>query len=815
VGAIRARVRADLRAHWRSWAATSLAIGMAGAVVLTAAAGARRTGTAYDRFLRDGRAEDVYLGGPAPTDPKGAEFYDDLERLPQVQSLARIAAMIVIPAEGDYSTPYSFAGLDDRYGTDVDRPNIVEGRRPDPTRADEVLVNRAMVKERHVEVGSTIDWVALSAEQANSPGVPNPAKADHVHLKVVGVAVYANEVVATAQYDSVPFLYLTPAFYRAHPTRTHDFGFAAVRLRRGARGVASFKAAMDKLLTDRGARPEEVLVADRAERNAQVRRAIQPQALALAVFAIIAAAASLLLVGQLLTRRVERDAADNRTLRALGLPRSELFARSMAPVGVVAVPGAALAVLGAALASSLMPIGPARLAEPHRGIAVNGAVLGIGFFAVIGLLLLAGAPAAWRAATASVRASRTAGPGPRQASRALGSITATGLPTNGHLGVRAALRAGRGPTGVPVRSALLVSGVAVALVIAVLTFSTTLDRVVDDPRAYGWNWDLKAGSGFFSLNVDSVVQRLGGGAATVSIAGGNYGTVTIAGGPVPAIGIDPLRGSVFPTLLEGRAPTAEDEIVLGTRTLRRAHKRVGDTVMTGLLDPPRAMRIVGRAVFPKLGAGSLTPTNLGEGAAVVAGHFADPSTPGQKYTFLLIRLPPGADVAAGAARISKQFAGLDFCTGDPKCAKTAEPPGDISDYARVRSTSRALAAGLVLIALGALGHLLVTSVRRRRRDLAVLRTLGLASRDISAITAWQATTATLAALLVGLPVGVALGKVAWRVFSRQLGVAPDVHTPVALLLLAVPIAVLATNLVAAVPARLAARTRVSDALRSE
>ena len=41
----------ELRGRWLSWAALVLLVGLAGGVVLTAAAGARRTDSAYPRFL--------------------------------------------------------------------------------------------------------------------------------------------------------------------------------------------------------------------------------------------------------------------------------------------------------------------------------------------------------------------------------------------------------------------------------------------------------------------------------------------------------------------------------------------------------------------------------------------------------------------------------------------------------------------------------------------------------------------------------------------------------------------------------------------
>ena len=52
----------EFRARWLSWAVLVLLVGLAGGTVLTAAAGARRTDTAYPRFLRAYRASDMLVG---------------------------------------------------------------------------------------------------------------------------------------------------------------------------------------------------------------------------------------------------------------------------------------------------------------------------------------------------------------------------------------------------------------------------------------------------------------------------------------------------------------------------------------------------------------------------------------------------------------------------------------------------------------------------------------------------------------------------------------------------------------------------------
>jgi ABC-type lipoprotein release transport system permease subunit len=114
-----------------------------------------------------------------------------------------------------------------------------------------------------------------------------------------------------------------------------------------------------------------------------------------------------------------------------------------------------------------------------------------------------------------------------------------------------------------------------------------------------------------------------------------------------------------------------------------------------------------------------------------------------------------------------------------------------------------------------LAHLLVTSVRRRRRDLAVLKTLGFARRQVSATVIWQATTLAGLAVLVGLPLGVAAGRWAWMPVADRLGVVPVSVVPALVLTVVALTTVLAANLVAAVPAWMAARTRLAIVLRAE
>jgi predicted lysophospholipase L1 biosynthesis ABC-type transport system permease subunit len=122
---------------------------------------------------------------------------------------------------------------------------------------------------------------------------------------------------------------------------------------------------------------------------------------------------------------------------------------------------------------------------------------------------------------------------------------------------------------------------------------------------------------------------------------------------------------------------------------------------------------------------------------------------------------------------------------------------------------------MALLAVAALAHALVTAVRRRRVELAVLKTIGFSRGQLAGTVAWQASVLTLVAVVVGLPVGVAAGRWAWRVFADQLGIVFVPVVPVVVVIALVPAALLLANVVAAVPGYLAARTPAAAVLRSE
>jgi putative ABC transport system permease protein len=133
----------------------------------------------------------------------------------------------------------------------------------------------------------------------------------------------------------------------------------------------------------------------------------------------------------------------------------------------------------------------------------------------------------------------------------------------------------------------------------------------------------------------------------------------------------------------------------------------------------------------------------------------------------------------------------------------------------VRPVPLALAAllgflGTVMLAVG-----LVGAVHNRRRDLAVLRTLGFDRRQVRWTVASQATTLAVVALLLGLPAGVVLGRQAWNVLAARLAIPVEATTSVLLLVVAMGATLALANAAAALAGSRASRLRAAEVLRAE
>jgi hypothetical protein len=233
-------------------------------------------------------------------------------------------------------------------------------------------------------------------------------------------------------------------------------------------------------------------------------------------------------------------------------------------------------------------------------------------------------------------------------------------------------------------------------------------------------------------------------------------------------------------------------------------KSIGDTVAGRGPHGTVRYRIVGQVLFPTLG----NPQALADGAAFTgAGLLRIFDSNNSSNRFLIGRFASGADHATVERRIAA-IPGLG-------AAATSAVPVEVNRVRHIGWLPVTLAAFLAGVALLAVGHALVTGVRRRTRDLAVLKTLGFNRAQVRATIAWQATTLAAVGVAIGIPAGVIIGKFVWGRVADGLGIATTAAIPALALLLTIPAVLVLVNLIAYFPARTAARTRPAIALRSE
>jgi FtsX-like permease family len=825
-------LRADLRQRWRALLSLALLLGLIGGVVLTAAAGARRTDTAYPRLLSWANATQVDLLPAANGFP--ADYYAALAKLPQVAQLSTaVLYQVVLPTakHADNTQVTAMSSPNHGVGIATDKVKVLQGRPYDPDTPGQAMIDPQLAALEHVGPGGTLRLVGVPNDPKT--GSPDFTKRVPMAFRVTAVVVFDDQIVPIgggSGSGNIEPTALVSSFPVPGAASAMSYGNEAqIRLRPGATvdSLSRAATALGKRYPDSSG---QILTISQAAQVAATQQAIRPQAIALAAFAALAGLIALAVVGQLLSRQLALDSAEFPVLRAIGATRGSLVALSLARLAIVTLAGGVIAVAVAIAASPLMPVGPARLAEPHPGVEVNLAVLAPGFAAIalLPLALLAGA--AWRAAQAAGGPLGVAEPAqPARRSRIGAALTRAGSVTGG-VGVAMAFEPGHGRTAVPVRTALAGCVIAVTALTAAAVFGASLVALISTPHSYGQNWDAQLDVEFGGVPGALGARVIAAEPAVTGFASGNYGQLMIADQVVPAIGLDEPPGGGYLTMLAGRAPAAPDEIALGAQTMRAIHARVGQTIPVtveqiapGIPTVHRDMRIVGVTVLPAFARGSFTPTGLGTGAVTTASVLSVLSVPSATtlchtkatcYNFFLLRYRPGTDAAAAAATLIASITKASCPPGS--CAMVADQrPTDIKDYASVRDTPLVLAAVLIVFAVGTLAHVLLTGVRRRRRDLALLKTLGFERSQVLGVVAWEASAFAVVALLIGLPLGILAGRWAWAYFANAAGAPADATVPLTAVLLAIPVTLLIANLIAAWPGWTAARLRPALVLRTE
>ena len=783
--------RAELRRRWRAWLALALIVGAFAGAVEAAAAGARRTDAAYPSLLAWSDAPDVLLFSFAGESATFGRFpARAAARLPQAEKSAILVNYdAASPAAVEVIAPETSA-VPSRFW----HRRILSGHLADPARPGEVNISFTLAQSAHLGAGDT-----LPVRLVMSAGRTVP-----IRFRIVGVDAAPAEFPPQTG-TGTETVWATPAFYRAHESGLNAAPGAALWLRHGAADLPAVQRELGRLAGGKFVQSYPL-----ASQAVNTQRSIHLQAVALWLVAAVLAVISLLVLGQLLARMSVLDSVDFRTLRALGIGRRTLLAIGLLRAAMIGVAGAAAGALAALAVSPALPVGLARVAEPYPGVHADGLVFGLGVVAAVLVTVAATAWPAWRAASAAPARpgpARAAGPRKPQFSARL---TAGIRSVTAMLGIRLALQPGAGRTAVPVRSTVASAVVGVAALTGALVFSASLGHLLATPRLYGVTWDAYL-SNTQQRGVGEAVRSLAGQPSVTAWSAGYSGfPLSIEG--VRADGIAMLpghHGGLLPVPLQGHLPRGTGEITLGERTLAAIHARVGETVKVSLGGfRPGRLTIVGTAVFPTVS----DVLGLGKGATLtVAGlrRLLPPGLAAPPLDTLLVRFRAGSGGLSGLNAFAAREARLG-----PFAVRGPATPTDLVNFGRVQDLPLLLGIALSLLALVTIVHLLLTSVRRRRRDFAVLRSIGFTRGQVRRTISWQACTLTAAALGLGIPAGILCGRVAWRLFAGQLGILPVVVLPF-ILVLVVPAALLLAVAVAAVPGESAARTRPAEILRSE
>jgi ABC-type lipoprotein release transport system permease subunit len=826
MAAVWLRFRAELRTRWRALLAVALLVGLAGGAALAAFAGARRTDTAFERLVEQTEAWDVLvnpdLGSDSALDDR------DVASLPYVEAAGRVDGLFLGPADAESFVQFFEFGTvlatDGKGGYRFGRPRLVHGRMPRAHRADEVLVNSTMADQMGWDVGDRVRVLALTADDVaavDEGQLSFDEVFEMIHagefgtvapVTITGIGTFPDEIVVDEGFSNGQ-MFLTPAFRAGHPDMGVPFWGEVVRLRNGARDIPRLRRDVHALVPD-----EPVAFQTRPTTETKVERAVRPSVGALTIFAVVIALTGLLVIGQAMARESFLDATDNESLRALGATRRQLFATSMLRAFVVAAVGGALAVVLAVVASPLTPIGVARSAEPEPGIDLAWAILGGGFVVTVFVVLLLAVWPAWRNAR-----SHAADAAATRPSRVVTAVSEVGLSVPAAAGVRMALEPGRGRTAVPVRTTIIGAGLAIATVVAAGIFASSLDHLVSTPRLFGWNWDTE-----ISVNAqtgqpvqgdnarEQVVDLLDSSPQVAKWGTVSLSDITLNGSAVPAVGVDRRRGGAVPTLVDGSLPARDGEIALGRLTQRQLGVGTGDRVAALDNDGREVeLEVVGTVVLPGLGTyPGADKTSLGEGAVVTREQLYELGPNFGRDDFVVKFSESASERERGGVLARAE----DIATQvDPEGfgAEGVRRPSDIVAYDRVRSTPLALALVLAVLASATVAHALISAVRRRRRDLAMLATLGLTRRQISSTVAWQSTTVGVLALVIGVPLGIVGGRWAWGLLADDLGTLSEPRVPVLAIVVGVPVVLLLCNAVAYVPGRIAARMKPAVVLRSE
>jgi hypothetical protein len=799
-GATRLWFRAELRGHWRRHLTLTLLIAFVGAAVLTCVAAARRTDSAFGRYSssRGLPQLEVYTGTDPSETPAAVRA---IESVPGVAETGRVNNLFAAPDRPNLFPGDDFlvfAPGDEHWGRTVDRPIVVAGRLPRAAAPDEVLLNERAANDLGLHVGSRFRLRSVSPKEAQFlfSGDFNEItfRGARPTVTVVGVGRSRSDL---AQASFAPhYAIASHAFYEQNVD--HIFGFGELvdirvapraDISRVARQIdVAYPRAVDANGEGRGG-------ASRIDQGTKgLTDTARAQTVALLLVALTALIAGAIAISQALARSLAAGTTDQSTLAGLGLDRasrSRMNAATFAPSALVAT----LLAIGAAwYASRWFPTGTTRSAEVTSGAQFDARVLLLGGAAIFVAVIARVAVGTWRQRLAGQQQKAQRSAWLDRVTNSLAPETATGV--RWALGRRDGTRA-------PSRAGVFGAVVGVAGLLASVVYVAGIDHVVSTPSAYGWGFDASAGGGNDPKQVTRIRDYL---LRQPSIT--DVGIVDITGDlPISGSVLDQawayetVRGDIEPSVVKGRAPASDNEVMLGTKTASDLDLHIGDVLrVPRTKGSPIALRVVGYTLFPTVESEHFT-----RGIVVTRRTFARLRTQ-NPYQNVVVRWKPGTDIDKESARLTEKGE-LD--------GTLAAPTADVKNLGAVRNYPRWLAAFLVVLGILATTHALAVSSRRRRHEMGVLRAIGFSRRQLARAVSTQGLTIGVCSVLIGVPLGLAVGRWVWVTHASHIGLSTTVYAPLAIVAGVAIGAIVLTCVIAVVTGRRAIRSPLTTALHVE
>lgn len=779
----------ELRRRRWSLVMLALVVAVVVGVVLASAAGARRAETAFDRYLAGYNSPEAAAFG----DPAALETLGTLEPVEQAVDFELIGAFPVADFDSFYPLVVSEGGV-----VPFERMHapVTEGRYPERDAPFEVALSERTARRLDLTVGDELPLATFSPDalEAWDEGQDVDPDGPAVTLDVVGIVRDPGDI--GARESDMTMTFLTPAFRDAvPPDEVGSVGQGTMVAVADGHRLAELTTALE------GSDVELDTSFSTDSSLQQITPTLQAIATSTRLFALVAAVAGLIALGQAISRLHQAASADDGTLEALGAPRRARWRRLFLPVALASTVGASLGVLIAVALSVLFPLGVARRADPHLGLDIDAGALVVGFLAsVLVMAALTALLASWR-----IRWHR--GDELPRVSHWGRAVADLGAPPPAVTGLTLA----SGTPGRPGRIAVAGTLLSVLGVLATLVFSASVDRLANDPKLYGWGWDADIEGGDLTDLGEENAVVLGpvledDPDVRASALLFTRFKVTLDDVPLYATALDRSDAALRPVIVHGTSPSAADEVAVGRDDLDALHASVGDEVELTLGDEHRTVRIAGVVALPvpEDGGSSATGVYLSPATDIALLERACDESDSCTRT-IAVALRDGTDVEAFAARY--EDAEADVVVALPV------PPGEVDRLTAVVDLPRYLAIFLASLAAAAVSFATATTIRQRRRDLAMLRVLGMTGRHVRTVVVVLVFALTAAGSLLGGALGLIVGREVWRAvadsvslpFAPRLPLVAAVLVPIAAVLLAQAVAFTSRRAAGRVPAALVLR----------